>query len=97
MSWEADRFIVPAAAEEKASVKPDEPDLDRERRHAARRFFRRAPPYCIEFDADGTPCGAKTSMNTGRTSSPRRRPRGAPSRATKPLPCAARATARTRR
>jgi hypothetical protein len=44
MPWEADTFIVPAAAEEKPFVKPDELDLDRERRHAARRFFRRAPP-----------------------------------------------------
>jgi hypothetical protein len=54
MPWEADTFIMPAAAEEKQSVKPDELALDRERRHAARHFFRAAPPYCIEFDADGT-------------------------------------------
>jgi hypothetical protein len=27
---------------------------DRQRRHAARRFFREAPPYCIEFDTDGS-------------------------------------------
>jgi hypothetical protein len=43
MPWEADTFIIPAAAEEKASVKPDdELALDRERRHAARRFFHTA-------------------------------------------------------
>jgi hypothetical protein len=36
------------------TARPDEPGDDRERRHAARRFFRAAPPYCIEFDADGT-------------------------------------------
>jgi hypothetical protein len=54
MPWEGDTFIMPAAAEEKPSVKPDELALDRERRHAARRFFRAAPPYCVEFDADGT-------------------------------------------
>jgi hypothetical protein len=39
MPWEADTFIMPAAAEEKPSVKPDELALDRERRYAARRFF----------------------------------------------------------
>ena len=36
------------------TARPDEQADDRERRHAARRFFRAAPPYCIEFDADGT-------------------------------------------
>ena len=36
------------------TARPDEPGDDRRRRHAARRFFRAAPPYCIEFDADGT-------------------------------------------
>ena len=52
MPWDADKFI-PAAVPETAD-KPPTPDDDRERRHAARRFFREAPPYCIEFDADGT-------------------------------------------
>jgi hypothetical protein len=32
----------------------DELADDRERRHEARRFYRAAPPYCIEFDANGT-------------------------------------------
>ena len=54
MAWEADTFIMPAAAEENPLVEPDELALDGERRHAARRFFREAPPYCIEFDTDGT-------------------------------------------
>jgi len=36
------------------AAKPDELEDDRKRRHAAKRFFRTAPPYCIEFDADGT-------------------------------------------
>ena len=27
---------------------------DRERRHAAREFYRAAPPYCVQFAADGT-------------------------------------------
>jgi hypothetical protein len=35
MAWEADTFIMPAAAEEKPSVEPDELALDGERRHAA--------------------------------------------------------------
>ncbi len=33
---------------------PDATRNDRERRHAARQFFHLAPPYCIEFDADGS-------------------------------------------
>ena len=52
MPWEADRF-TPAAAQPKA-IERDELAEDRERRHEARRFFRAAPPSCIEFDADGT-------------------------------------------
>jgi hypothetical protein len=52
MPWDAEKFI-PAAVPETAA-KPDELADDRERRHSARRFFRDAPPYCIEFDADGT-------------------------------------------
>ena len=44
-------------------LRPQRPDTpatpgatqnDRARRHAARDFFRLAPPYCIEFDADGS-------------------------------------------
>jgi hypothetical protein len=52
MPWEGDRF-TPATAQPEV-VQRDELADDRERRHEARRFFRAAPPYCIEFDADGT-------------------------------------------
>jgi PAS domain-containing protein len=55
MPWVEDKFTpVPAP-----TAKPDEPRdehaRDQEQRiHAARRFFQAAPPYCIEFDLDGT-------------------------------------------
>jgi PAS domain-containing protein len=52
MPWEGDRF-TPATAQPEVAER-DELAEDRERRHEARRFFRAAPPYCIEFDADGT-------------------------------------------
>ena len=52
MPWEGDRF-TPATAQPEV-VECDELAEDRERRHEARRFFKAAPPYCIEFDADGT-------------------------------------------
>jgi hypothetical protein len=45
--------IPPAAAPATVPV-PDRFAADRQRRHAARRFFREAPPYCIEFDKDGS-------------------------------------------
>jgi hypothetical protein len=51
MPWEGDRFTrgaVPPPAVRDALVEDD-----RERRHEARRFYRAAPPYCIEFDAKG--------------------------------------------
>lgn len=54
MSWEANEFITSPAVEQQVAAKHDELADDRERRHAARRFFRAAPPYCIQFDADGT-------------------------------------------
>ena len=52
MLWDDEKFIP--AMVPKTVAKPDELADDRERRHAARRFFRAAPPYCIEFDGDGT-------------------------------------------
>jgi hypothetical protein len=52
MPWEGDRF-TPATAQPEVAER-DELAQDRERRHEARCFFRAAPPYCIEFDADGT-------------------------------------------
>jgi hypothetical protein len=52
MPWEGDRF-TPATAHPEVAER-DELAQDRERRHEARRFFRAAPPYCVEFDADGT-------------------------------------------
>jgi hypothetical protein len=45
--------FIPATVPE-TTARPNEPGDDRERRHAARRFFRAAPPYCVEFDADGS-------------------------------------------
>jgi hypothetical protein len=42
MPWDADKFI-PAKEPQKAA-QPDELAPDRERRRAARRFFRAAPP-----------------------------------------------------
>jgi hypothetical protein len=51
MPFDQEEFISPAVPEKAA--RPDELHHDRERRHAARRFFRAAPPYCIEFDAEG--------------------------------------------
>jgi hypothetical protein len=50
MPWEADRFH-PATAQQAAAR--DTLADERERRHEARRFFRAAPPYCIELDAEG--------------------------------------------
>ena len=47
MPWDADKFI-PAAVPETAD-KPDVPDDDGTRRHAARRFFHAAPPWCIDL------------------------------------------------
>ena len=52
MAWDEEKSL-PATVPETAA-RPDKPEDDRERRHAARHFFRAAPPYCIEFDADGT-------------------------------------------
>ncbi len=52
MPWDEEKFVRPAVP--KTPARREAPDDDRERRHAARRFFRAAPPYCIEFDADGT-------------------------------------------
>jgi hypothetical protein len=52
MPWEWDRF-TPATAQPEVAER-DELAEDRERRHEARRFYRAAPPYGIEFDADGT-------------------------------------------
>jgi hypothetical protein len=49
MAWDDDTSARPAATEA-----GDKAADDRSRRHAARRFFREAPPYCIEFDTDGT-------------------------------------------
>jgi hypothetical protein len=46
--WEGDRF-TPATAQPEVA-KRDELAQDRERHHEAWRFFRAAPPYCIEFD-----------------------------------------------
>jgi hypothetical protein len=57
MPWEEDRATPPAApqaAAERDTLADDTLADDRARRHAARRFFREAPPYCIEFDPDGT-------------------------------------------
>jgi PAS domain-containing protein len=51
MREEGDTFARQVVENDRQPV--DELALDRERRHAARRFFRAAPPYCIEFDADG--------------------------------------------
>lgn len=33
---------------------PPPADEDREHRLAARRFYRAAPPYCVQFEVDGT-------------------------------------------
>jgi hypothetical protein len=52
MPWEGDRF-TPATAQPEVAER-DELAQDRERRHEARRFFRAAPPYCIEFVAERT-------------------------------------------
>jgi hypothetical protein len=57
MPWEGDRF-TPATAHPEVAER-DELAQDRERRHAARRFFRAAPPYCIEFDASERRCCAR--------------------------------------
>ena len=50
MPWDETDFI-PAKA-----IAPPEPDgstRDRERRHAARRIFRAAPPFRVEFSLEG--------------------------------------------
>jgi hypothetical protein len=57
MPWEADTFIMPAAAEEKPSVEPDELasqtswPLTESAVMPPGASFRAAPPCCIEFDA----------------------------------------------
>jgi hypothetical protein len=53
MPWEPEKYFT-EPVDPKPAEEPDELKIDRERRHEARRFFRAAPPYCIEFDTDGT-------------------------------------------
>ena len=53
MPWDEIGFIPTTIPEQAAEAEPVD-DAEREHRHAARRYFRAAPPYCIEFDTDGT-------------------------------------------
>jgi hypothetical protein len=52
MPWDADGLDrKQRRAEPKPSI--DDGSSDEERRLAARRFYRAAPPYCIQFENDG--------------------------------------------
>lgn len=50
MSWEQEEF---RAKEPKAESRPVV-DRDRSRRILARQFYRAAPPYCIQFENNGS-------------------------------------------
>ena len=51
MPWDEGKLVAPQR--KGALVEPDALSEERERRHAARRFFRAAPPYRIAFDDAG--------------------------------------------
>ena len=52
MPWGEERFTCPSVTRAPATTQ-HEPEDNHEHRLAARRYFRAAPPYCIEFDATG--------------------------------------------